>query len=1163
MEPSLVECLLNHKQIKLSATRAAHGLVLSVAQASGDAQLIIGNPGGAQTITGVLTVSGLTAPTVTLTQEAINPLETPSKGYVDTLFYTQDNKNSVRMATIAALPSNTLAANVLTGAGRANPTVLPGAAPSTTSGTIAIGTYLVCYTWVTAQGETARSPERSVTTTTNTSRITVSYPVRPAGVTTIKVYITEVGGASDTETFQFSSSSTGTSSTRSSIVTGGAVLPTTNTTYSALSTIDGLTPALNDRILVKNEATSLNNGIYTVTALGDAAAPVNASAPIAFVLTRAADADTTANVNSGMTTYIDDGVINGKTIWSLTTLDPITLNTSALVFEQPTLTAVDPDSVVGGIDIRMTTAGAWNRAFNFKHLNNSLGATNILGGFGALGGNGTLTYLYLGESAANPTLVSTITKRIGINTTTPTDSLHILGGGLLVDALGTAPQPAAATQGTAGVTSYSYYVVAVDAANGRTVPGVVRTITTGNAVLDVTNFNRITWAAVTGAVSYDILKTDTATKLGSVPATATRQLDDTGQATSAYTVATRNETADVTVDGRLAHTSGGYYFLDRQNNSSARIQWFNDTTYKAWIDYMSNPAGTVNGITPSTGTLVTSWARRSYIENVAAYGWIFESASSGSTTPAAVFEIRSSDGAWRSGGAGTITAGGLTITAGGLTVSAGAVTLPAASIADAALSSNVLLLAGAQTVTGLKTFSGGLTVSAGTVTLPAASIADAALSSNIMRLNLDQTYTAKTTFRASDTTKASFTVPHGAAPTAPVNGDFWTTTAAAFVRLNSVTATLAQLGAQTFTGLQTLSAGLTVSGGTVTLPAASVADAALSANVGLLTGAQTFSGLKTFSAGLTVSGGTLTLPAASIADAALSVNVPLKSADNTFSGNNTFSGQSYEPPTVLTASTTITTQQNIVTRPSPAATLVVTLPAAPTTGQIATIKGGNGNEAAYNVTVAGNGKTIDGFGSRVMTDDYGYMALRYNGTQWNVISATTNVAAAMGSPIVVTADASTGNATYTLPGSGQNEWVFKGGIPQYLTTDYTKANGKITFVGGNIPAGDEAVAISCSTATYTPNRTAPTRTGSATIGVEELVTFADATAGGFTLTLPTASSTAGDRFTIKKKDVTNNVIAVVGSGGELVEFATSYLLEYRGEFVTVISDGSSWYVVGE
>lgn len=40
---------------------------------------------------------------------------------------------------------------------------------------------------------------------------------------------------------------------------------------------------------------------------------------------------------------------------------------------------------------------------------------------------------------------------------------------------------------------------------------------------------------------------------------------------------------------------------------------------------------------------------------------------------------------------------------------------------------------------------------------------------------------------ASDTTSAKWNLPHGAAPSSPVNGDIWTTTAGLFVRINGTT----------------------------------------------------------------------------------------------------------------------------------------------------------------------------------------------------------------------------------------------------------------------------------------------------------------------------------------------------------------------------------------
>lgn len=62
------------------------------------------------------------------------------------------------------------------------------------------------------------------------------------------------------------------------------------------------------------------------------------------------------------------------------------------------------------------------------------------------------------------------------------------------------------------------------------------------------------------------------------------------------------------------------------------------------------------------------------------------------------------------------------------------------------------------------------------------------------------TFTGEIVTVASATSSAGLNIPHGAAPTAPVNGDFWSTTAALFVRLNGTTQTVMTLAGGTMTG---------------------------------------------------------------------------------------------------------------------------------------------------------------------------------------------------------------------------------------------------------------------------------------------------------------------------------------------------------------------------
>lgn len=93
----------------------------------------------------------------------------------------------------------------------------------------------------------------------------------------------------------------------------------------APNTLDGVTLAANDRILVKDQTTGSQNGIYTVTTLGTGA---NGT------WTRATDADVSAEMTSGVAVFVEEGTVNADTGWVLTTNNPITLGTTALVFTQ-------------------------------------------------------------------------------------------------------------------------------------------------------------------------------------------------------------------------------------------------------------------------------------------------------------------------------------------------------------------------------------------------------------------------------------------------------------------------------------------------------------------------------------------------------------------------------------------------------------------------------------------------------------------------------------------------------------------------------------------------------------------------------------------------------------------------------------------------------------
>ena len=84
--------------------------------------------------------------------------------------------------------------------------------------------------------------------------------------------------------------------------------------------VDGVTLATGDRVLVKNQDTASENGIYVVQASGAAV--------------RSTDADTSAEVTAGMFTFVSEGTINADSGWVLSTNDTITLGTTELTFVQ-------------------------------------------------------------------------------------------------------------------------------------------------------------------------------------------------------------------------------------------------------------------------------------------------------------------------------------------------------------------------------------------------------------------------------------------------------------------------------------------------------------------------------------------------------------------------------------------------------------------------------------------------------------------------------------------------------------------------------------------------------------------------------------------------------------------------------------------------------------
>ena len=111
--------------------------------------------------------------------------------------------------------------------------------------------------------------------------------------------------------------------------TSGVGATLTATSNGALSVDSTLVVATN-RILVKNQASSAENGVYVVTQVGTGSAP--------FILTRATDFDSAGTgvdqIDAGDFFLITAGSTNANTSWVQQTPLPITVGSTAIVFSQ-------------------------------------------------------------------------------------------------------------------------------------------------------------------------------------------------------------------------------------------------------------------------------------------------------------------------------------------------------------------------------------------------------------------------------------------------------------------------------------------------------------------------------------------------------------------------------------------------------------------------------------------------------------------------------------------------------------------------------------------------------------------------------------------------------------------------------------------------------------
>jgi hypothetical protein len=293
--------------------------------------------------------------------------------------------------------TGTATAPIVNVAGTTNHSVLLG------TGTTGVNSLAVGASGTVLSGMTGTDPVFTATPTV-TSITIVNAPV--AGTDGVnKTYADSLVAGITFKTAVYAATTANLNATYANGAAGvGATL--TNAGALALFTLDGTTPPINSRILVKNQSTQAQNGIYTLTTIGSGA--------VAWVLTRATDYDQASEIHPGDLVPVNNGTVNANTFWiqvdTVATMgtDPIAFNEffggGASSFVTDSGTAVASSGAItmaGGANISTSGSGS-TVTYNVGGTNNhavqvgksGTGLTQL-----TVGTNGQVL---VGSSAADP-----------------------------------------------------------------------------------------------------------------------------------------------------------------------------------------------------------------------------------------------------------------------------------------------------------------------------------------------------------------------------------------------------------------------------------------------------------------------------------------------------------------------------------------------------------------------------------------------------------------------------------------------------------------------------------------------------------------------------------------------------------------------------------------
>ena len=239
--------------------------------------------------------------------------------------------NDVEIQATALTNSNLSGSAAISNANLANPTTTLGSSTLTLGATttdIAGLTSLVIDS-ITINGSTMSTTASNTDITfsphgTGTVKVPSGYEDR-AGFTTDslanKAYVDQVAQGLDTKPSTKAATTANLTATYSNGSAGvGATL--TNSSTQAALTLDGVTLVVADRVLIKDQTTAAQNGIYVVTTVGTGSTN--------WVLTRATPEDQPAELSGGAFVFVEEGSVNANNGYVFTHTGNPTFGTTAL-----------------------------------------------------------------------------------------------------------------------------------------------------------------------------------------------------------------------------------------------------------------------------------------------------------------------------------------------------------------------------------------------------------------------------------------------------------------------------------------------------------------------------------------------------------------------------------------------------------------------------------------------------------------------------------------------------------------------------------------------------------------------------------------------------------------------------------------------------------------